>query len=39
MSDADHLFPVTDAALAATRTTAADYAANYARSLSDPDGF
>ena len=39
MSDADHLFPVTDAALAATRTTAAQYAANYGRSLSDPDGF
>ena len=39
MSDADHLFPVTDAALAATRTTAADYAAGYARSLNDPDGF
>jgi acetyl-CoA synthetase len=35
----EEIYPVPAAALAITRTTAADYAAAYARSLNDPDGF
>ena len=39
MPDTSRLFPVTAEAVARTRTDAAAYAASYARSLADPDGF
>jgi acetyl-CoA synthetase len=39
MSDDNLLFPVTDAALAITQTTSAQYDARYAQAMTDPDAF